>query len=470
MHELYAVELRASESNAAAAGLIEEWVARHVDGGSDDTFVLTDTTTDAGHRIWSLVQENSVDGTLWRSEVSIGPPDECAHVTVRIRLRAPAAHVAPQRYDFGSPAIVRTLIRELTVRDGQLSTAADLIPEIVDSGVEGLIDELRDPQRRLPIVVVSRAIETGATALTEPQLRRLARELAGLAHLRILSSSRASWRLTELVGQQLSVFDGAMRIYFPGFDPEHADPFAHRLYFADRITERTPDHLRRWLGVLAAAAIDEHPARRARRDERRQRLAAALEQGDTAEMTDLLKMYEEDNVQLEQDLKSEKEEKAGLDRKLTAARAEADALKYQLNQAAAARSSRTATGGVSEVSTVAEAMVAIEELADTYWYSRGVTVSDQARRIGRSWNGYRRPQDMVRAVQAVIEAGNLYHDDRLGMSPAEFFRLRGFGYATLPEPHLKIDEATSPDQCMRIYWSEDSETRTWEINSIGPHK
>lgn len=470
MRELYAVELRASEPNSVAAEFIDDWVVRHTDSDSDDTFAIAETETSAGHRIWSLDHENSVDGTLWRVEISAGPPDEGAHVTVRIRLQAPASRVAPQRYEFGSPAIVRTLIRELTVRDGQLATAADLLPEVGRSGVDGLVDELRDPQRRLPVLVVSRDNESGATTLSDPQLRYLARELAGLAHVRVLSSAYASWRLTELVGQKLSVFEGAMRIYFPGFDPERADPFAHRLYFADRITERTPDHLRGWLGALAAAAIEEHPARQVRRDERRQRLASALEHGDAAEMAELLQMYEDENVQLEQDLKSEKMEKAELDRELTAAKAEADALKYQLSQAAAARSSRSATGVVAEVSTVAEAMTAIEELADTYWYSRGVTVSEQARRIGRSWDAYRRPQEMVRAVQTVIEAGNLYHDDRLGMPPAEFFRLRGFGYGAQPEPHLKVDEATSPDQCMRIYWSEDPETRTWEINSIGPHK
>lgn len=40
-----------------------------------------------------------------------------------------------------------------------------------------------------------------------------------------------------------------------------------------------------------------------------------------------------------------------------------------------------------------------------------------------------------------------------------FFSRRGFGYGALPQPHLKVDEHTSPDQCLRIYWDVDSQTR-----------
>lgn len=70
-----------------------------------------------------------------------------------------------------------------------------------------------------------------------------------------------------------------------------------------------------------------------------------------------------------------------------------------------------------------------------------------------------------------MEAAALYHDDKLGMPPMEFFRrLRGFGYSAQPGPHLKVDEATSPDQCLRIHWTVDPEAKRWTVTHIGRHQ
>ena len=52
----------------------------------------------------------------------------------------------------------------------------------------------------------------------------------------------------------------------------------------------------------------------------------------------------------------------------------------------------------------------------------------------------------------------------------EFFNYRGFGYGAEPTPHLKVDEATSPDQCLRIYWDIDNDSRHWTITHIGTHR
>ena len=62
-----------------------------------------------------------------------------------------------------------------------------------------------------------------------------------------------------------------------------------------------------------------------------------------------------------------------------------------------------------------------------------------------------------------------YHDNKLGTTPMEYFAQRGFGYGAQPGPHLKVDESTSPDQCLRIYWEDDSEARRWTITGIGRH-
>lgn len=122
-----------------------------------------------------------------------------------------------------------------------------------------------------------------------------------------------------------------------------------------------------------------------------------------------------------------------------------------------------------EPRTVAEAIDWIEELAGTRWFRGRVVVETTALDTGRAFRNYRDPAELARAVTTVLEAGVLFHDNKLGTTPMEFFAQRGFGYGAQPSPHLKVDEATGPDQCLRIYWDIDEATRTWRVSSIGRH-
>jgi hypothetical protein len=68
-----------------------------------------------------------------------------------------------------------------------------------------------------------------------------------------------------------------------------------------------------------------------------------------------------------------------------------------------------------------------------------------------------------------MECGALHHDNKLGSSPMAFFNAHGFGYGAQPAPHRRVDESTSPDQWLRVYWTVDEDTRIWQITSIGTH-
>jgi hypothetical protein len=468
MRELYASEVVSTDdSNGNAIELINTWIDRHLHGRHADQFVLSDdATTASGSRIWRLDQTDPETGTLWRTEIAIGPPDEPLHATTRIRIRGAEARIAPLQYEFGTPAIVRTLLRELSAHDGTLPCRADLGPEIGASDIGTLVQELLHDERRLPIVVVSRTLRSGEILL---DARELAKEVAGIAHVRVLASAHAGWRLTEEVGQQLSVWDGAIRVYFPGFsrDDEWGQ---HGVTFPDRIDDRTISRLRGWLGTLSAAGVPEHPAYAERRRDRRAELASALESADLAELQGIVELYEEDARELEADLKQERARSAQLDEELRRASYEVENLKSALDRASAARRASESSGGPqSDPTTVAEAMELVEELASTAWYRERVVLTPEALDAGRGFASYYSPLEMARAVQAVLEAGSQYHDNTLGMPPGEFFAARGYGYGARPTPHLKVDESTSPDQCLRIYWDVDEDSRTWTITSIGPH-
>ena len=119
--------------------------------------------------------------------------------------------------------------------------------------------------------------------------------------------------------------------------------------------------------------------------------------------------------------------------------------------------------------TVGAAMDDIARQLSTRYYRDRVKITPQALDAGRDFSSYSSPGELLRAAHTVIEAGALYHDNKLGTTPMEYFAQRGFGYGAQPGPHLKVDESTSPDQCLRIYWKDGSEARRWTITGIGRH-
>lgn len=109
-------------------------------------------------------------------------------------------------------------------------------PHLLDrvEEIEALVEELFDPARADPVVVVTtRNGETtpliDASALAE-RLRPLA--------VRVVPTGPLTWELTGLLPEGLGVFGGAARIWWPGFT--RADPqYRHPLIFAYSVAEGT---------------------------------------------------------------------------------------------------------------------------------------------------------------------------------------------------------------------------------------
>lgn len=463
MRELLAVELRSRAStNDDARPFIDEWVLKH-DGSERAVDPKTSSeATDTGAEVYVVEQtDNEEPDRRWRTEVAIGAASDTAHITVRVRIGASAtASVAPINYELRTPAIVRTLIRELDISDGDIPCAADAGAEIGTSQVPALVDLLTSP-RRLPVVLVSRQNTSGRILVNAGDLTR---ELAGLAHVRVLASTEASFKLTELVGQELSVFDGAVRVYFNGFTSESSWR-DHALYFPDHVKANFVNRLRGWVGSMSAAVTPEHPAYAALREERHKRMADAP----IEELREYVAELEKDNLEARAQAKAAEQDAAGLRKKQAELRYELEQVKQ--NYAETTLELRTGKPGAAsgEIVTVADAMDAVEELAYSRYYRNRVELTPQAVKAGRKFKHYAAPEEMLRAVHAVLEAGALMYDGKLGTTPKEFFNSRGFGYGAQPSPHLKVDEATTEDQCLRIYWEVDEETNKWSISSIGIH-
>jgi uncharacterized small protein (DUF1192 family) len=129
-------------------------------------------------------------------------------------------------YDVTRPNIVPRVLESLSAEaDGwELSETPTRLEK---SEIDSLVSLLYQPERRLPVVLVSED-EVGNTRIAA---KTLGRQCAGAAHL-VFLSNEASWELTRAIGKRMSVFLGAVRLYMPGLTDDNEDPFQHPLWLS----------------------------------------------------------------------------------------------------------------------------------------------------------------------------------------------------------------------------------------------
>lgn len=123
----------------------------------------------------------------------------------------------------------------------------------------------------------------------------------------------------------------------------------------------------------------------------------------------------------------------------------------------------------SRIGSIKQARAQIAELYATTWYLSRVDITPRAIRELESFDDYKKPGELVRAVQAVLEAGAQHYEGTLGTDFRNFFGARGFGFSSSPKPHLKVDDGKSPDQVLRIYWTAKEGDGRMKISWIGRH-
>ncbi|WP_133366629.1 hypothetical protein [Qipengyuania sediminis] len=127
-------------------------------------------------------------------------------------------------FDHSRPRIVRDLIGKLAAEADGESLTNEVVPVLTEE-VSQLAGLLYNPERRLPVVLIS-VDDTGGAQV---DLERLANRLSGTAHLRSIATE-AGFELTRMVGKRMSTFNGAIRLYMPGLETETEDPFKHPLW------------------------------------------------------------------------------------------------------------------------------------------------------------------------------------------------------------------------------------------------
>ena len=207
----------------------------------------TELKPDLGHSISCLELRTSTGEWSWEVDWRYPDPNDATltlqiHSTVAkqgadvefsigLARESQDFRVAPSQFEFKLPLIVKRLLKEYDCFVG--GRAVTTFAEEVDAvGVPRLVDEVVfNANRALPVIVVTRS-NLGAELSADPSL--LADNLGGLAEVYVVSDRTATFALTDKVGRELSCYNGAVRIYWPGATMLD-DPRRHTLYLPETL-------------------------------------------------------------------------------------------------------------------------------------------------------------------------------------------------------------------------------------------
>ena len=180
-----------------------------------------------GGKIWSASfddPDSSFVGRTWITEITVAEHQGEVHFGTRLLN---FTRGSDERFGPSIPRLVRDVIGELPCfADGEMLRDDVKIVETPEE-LEEMCALLERAGRRLPVIVLAEGVSRNPYT----SLENLTRRLAGAAHV-LGISDECTWALRRRVGQDLSVFDGAVRMYRPGLRFDEADPYDHPLWLA----------------------------------------------------------------------------------------------------------------------------------------------------------------------------------------------------------------------------------------------
>lgn len=401
--------------------------------------------------------------------------------------------VAPTNIKLGSPRLARDVTRLKTVRLGGRTYNAT--PELVSADVvDSLCEDLADPARPHPIVLVSRRAVDDIPLVDAQQL---AESLSGVAKVYELVDKWSAFRLTELLGKALSCYEGAVRIYWPRFSPQ-ADPFVHPLWmpwqFAD---DGSADRSLRQVArtVFDAASfrhVEPHEMQALRRAaERDVRLAMRANAIDSADTDKLL----EDLYKLEDKLKEAESQNDELAKECETLRANSMALASTAswNQEFQASPSNPPLPQ-PQTHTLIETVLDVVKVAKAK--AKHLKFLPSALTSARD-SPFKHPDRVLQALEAIDEVASIWVESlQSGKSVGslrELFKSKyGFNYADDVSqtskskwaeeyktshdgkdydisPHITIG-GKQADTCLSIHWAWNKDLKKVMVAHVGRHK
>lgn len=432
---------------------------------------------------WSSPAAND-DGLRWLNEVRTGQFGERCGVEHLISVESVEYNISPTRLLFGSPRAVRDICTKTTAFIGMMQVRATPYP-LKQAGVADLLTLLQSDLRKLPVVLLSPYAQGDRNSI---DAAKLARNLAGVAVVVAIDDPDLTWDFANEVGRQLSCFNGAARIYWPGFT-KNSDARSHRLYLGAWIDQVGPDLAASTIErtIFAVAAFRYVPDRRiielVRKVESSERQKLLVEK--KAAGDDFWHDYERDLARLE-----EAEERI--------ADLEAENANLRANQEVLFASGPAAPGEPGEVadtldpsfSTVAEAATAAAKKCKNLLMLESAITAAQDSPFQRPYDVYRALVDLDEIVDAWRRS---LEEKGKGGDLLQLLRERGWGKRSslrisdtargkfradyefeyrgkrqLFEPHITIGSG-DPNSCASIHFLFDQDVLKMVVAHIGRH-
>jgi hypothetical protein len=223
----------------------------HISGGRNCSAVRLLSDTDD---IWAIRVEDpdkQVAGRIWTSEIAVLRDGAGGRFTLRLTVGSPEPRLDVEPH---VPGVVLQVIETPGLAAGSFKRLpAKPVTIRSQNDVNLLIDALLDPSRRLPIIVLSVATEAAGEYQPSFDAKELARACSGLA-LVVVLPARFSWNLTYRFGKRLSVYEGAARVYLPGFT-EDANPFGGHELVLPRQAVGDAEGLKRLRWIAATGSV-----------------------------------------------------------------------------------------------------------------------------------------------------------------------------------------------------------------------
>jgi hypothetical protein len=430
---------------------------------------------------WSFPDDND-SGLMWTNEVRVGRFGDRCGVEHLIFIESVEYNVSPARLLFGSPRAIRDICTKTPAYVGEMQVRAEAYI-LKQNGLNDFLNLLTSDLRRLPIVLLSPYARGEPTQVDSA---KLARNLAGVAVVVRADDPELTWDFAEEVGRQLSCFNGAARIYWPGFS-KTSDPRSHRLFFGAWIEQVGSESAARTIerAIFAVAAFRYVPdsritglVRRIESAERQKALAERKESG-----TDFWADYERDLARLEKAEKSLEElgaENANL---------RANQKVFFLAEAGSPDELLSAEP-LEKLSSVLEAVLAAEKQL------KNLVVLGTAKSAAKE-SPFQRPHDIFTALSDLDEIVGAWSKNReekgSGGDLLNHLRDRGWGKRSsmhisdttrgkyrshyefdyrgkkqLFEPHITIGSG-DPKSCASIHFIFDQEQLKMVVGHVGKH-
>jgi len=185
-------------------------------------------------KLWAVTNDDpdkKIPQRTWTTEISLYEINNSINITLRLIVNTSEENISISPH---IPGIIRQIIdKGINIKDGIFSVKNKIIEVNTKESAEFLVEYLSDSGRKLPTIVLSgdeRLDVDFPEYFSKFNCNSLQKSISGLVNIFKIDSN-LTYLISDSFGKSRSVFNGAARIYFPGFDYD-SDPFSHYLYLS----------------------------------------------------------------------------------------------------------------------------------------------------------------------------------------------------------------------------------------------